>query len=196
MNHSCNMKNLDTYILEKLVIDNKIKKFYVPKTKEELIENIIEVMENAPKKRDVDLNCIDVSNITDMSSVFSTVNKTCKYKVYKINVSTWDVSNVKTMKNMFTCCKYLETDISSWDTSNVEDMQGVFFGCERFNSGFDNWKVDKCKSFVGMFAGCEKLDTDLSHWDLTDVETSKMKWMFSRVHRIVNTRLPVGFKKV
>ena len=188
------MKTIDKYLTEKLVINNKVKRnSWFPKSKEELINDIITIIKNADKKRDVDLNCINVSDIEDMSSVFSTVNKT--QPVYKIDISSWDLSKVKTTKNMFTGCRHLQVDTSMLDVSNIEDMQGMFFGCEKFNSDFKNWNVGKCKNFTGMFAGCKMLDCDFSTWDLTDIDKSKTKWMFSNCSNLTNTQFPVGFKR-
>ena len=66
-----NMKHLNTYITEYIVkkkpdkaIDSEHK--YHPQTKDELIENIKELLD----KGETDLNCIDTSNITDMSNLF------------------------------------------------------------------------------------------------------------------------------
>ena len=62
------MKSLTHYIQEKLIIrKNKYK--YSPKTKEELQDIIYQRIK--AEGNNVDLNDIDVSNITDMSILFS-----------------------------------------------------------------------------------------------------------------------------
>ena len=71
------MKHLNTYITEYIIkkkldkpIDSEHNYKYFPKTKEELTENIEELL-----NRDIyDFNCIDTSEITDMSNLF----KFCK----------------------------------------------------------------------------------------------------------------------
>lgn len=178
------MKTLNLYIIEKLHLDKKIKieASYEPTSKEELIDAVKEVIANAKKKRDIDFNCIDTSKVNDMSSIFSTVCKDLNIKIYKINVSSWDTSNVTTMKNMFSGCKYLETDVSSWDVGNVTDMTGMFMGCERFEGkGIENWNISKVERFIGTFAGCENLDCNLSSWDVSNFTPTNKKWMLSRV---------------
>ena len=62
------MKSLKSYIQEKLVI-KKSKYNYFPKTKEELKD----IIKQRVKKEgnEVDLNDINVSNITDMSNLFT-----------------------------------------------------------------------------------------------------------------------------
>ena len=68
------MKNLNTYITEYIIkkkldkpIDSEYHCTYFPETKEELIKNIKELLD----KEETNLNCIDTSEITDMSNLFN-----------------------------------------------------------------------------------------------------------------------------
>lgn len=61
------MKQLNTYIIEKLKI-SKIETKYKPKTKEELVDLMIREIE--ANGLECSLNHIDVSNINDMSFLF------------------------------------------------------------------------------------------------------------------------------
>ena len=70
---------------------------YFPKTKEEL-KDIIKKRINE-EGNEVDLNDIDVSNITDMSELFY------EFYYFNGNISGWDVSNVTDMRYMFWDCK-------------------------------------------------------------------------------------------
>ena len=93
------MKNLSQYIQEKLIIKknrNVINYNYFPQTKEELREIIKQRIEQ--EGNEVDLNDIDVSEITDMSELFMDLD-------FNGDISTWDVSNVKNMRFMFQHCK-------------------------------------------------------------------------------------------
>ena len=56
----------------------------------------------------------------------------------KIDVSEWDVSNVKTMEQMFSYCKNFNCDLSSWNVSNVEDMSDMFYNCNSLKNK-PNW---------------------------------------------------------
>ena len=118
------MKSPKTYIEEKLVIKkNKYK--YFPKTKEELQDIILRCI-NA-EGNEVDLNNIDVSNITDMGYLF------CKTDNFNGDISTWGVSNVKDMPYMFSNCESFNQDISTWDVSKVTNMSSMFNRCKSFN---------------------------------------------------------------
>ena len=88
------MKSLQKIILEKLKIrkSNKHSYKYFPKTTEELKDLIKQLIKKRGNKGD--FNDIDVSNITDMSYLFSHTN-------FNGDISNWDVSNVKDMTRMF-----------------------------------------------------------------------------------------------
>ena len=89
------MKSLTHYIQEKLIIKKSSNYKYFPETKEELQDIIKQRIKEEGDK--VDLNDIDVSNITDMSNLFENTN-------FNGDISAWDVSNVTDMKGMFWGC--------------------------------------------------------------------------------------------
>ena len=55
----------------------------------------------------------DVSNVTDMSSMF-TLNE-----IFNQDISKWDVGNVKDMSWMFYFNSAFNQDLSGWNVSNV-----------------------------------------------------------------------------
>ena len=117
------MKSLKNYIQEKLIIKkNKSNSYkYFPKTKEELKDIIDKRIEQEGNK--VDLNDIDVSEITDMSDLFKETN-------FNGDISGWDVSNVTDMYAMFYRCEEFNQDISDWDVSNVKHFNDIFYNCK------------------------------------------------------------------
>ena len=121
------MKHINQFITEYIIkkkldtpIDSEYK--YHPQTKEELIENIKELL----YKKENDLNCIDTSAITDMSKLFLHISNT---RYTNFDVSEWNVSNVTNMSHIFYDCKKLNCDLSNWDVSNVKDMTVMFYNC-------------------------------------------------------------------
>ena len=116
------MKSLKNYIQEKLIIKkSKATNYkYFPKSKEELKDIIKQCIKAEGKE--VDLNDIDVSNITNMSNLFEETN-------FNGDISKWDVSNVKYMSYMFHRCEQFNQDISSWDVSNVQTKDKMFNDC-------------------------------------------------------------------
>ena len=115
------MKSLTHYIQEKLVIKKKSNNYnYFPQTKEELRDIILKRIKD--EGNEVNLNDIDVSNITDMSVLFKGTN-------FNGDISKWDVSNVTNMSYMFYGCESFNQDISSWDVSKVKNYYFTFINC-------------------------------------------------------------------
>ena len=79
------MKDLNTYITEKLKIrkSNKPSYKYFPKSKEELKDIINQLIDE--QGYDGDFNDIDTSEITDMSELFDGIEK------FNGDISNWDV---------------------------------------------------------------------------------------------------------
>ena len=115
------MKSLNQFIQEQLVIkEDKNNYKYFPKTKEELRNLIKQRIYKEDSK--VNLNDIDVSKITDMSSLFEDIS-------FRGDISKWDVSNVTDMHRMFYKCEIFNQDISGWDVSNIKNRAYTFYKC-------------------------------------------------------------------
>ena len=93
------------------------------------------------------MNWIDVSELTDMSTLF-------KYTLYNgdTDISEWDVSNVRKMDYMFAQSKF-NKDISAWDIKNVKDMSFMFMLSE-FNQDISEWDVSHVILYENIFYGC------------------------------------------
>ena len=62
-------------------------------------------------------------------------------------IGNWNVSNVKTMKEMFEGANDFNHDISNWDVSKVTNMKMMFSEAPAFNQPIGNWDVKKVKDF-------------------------------------------------
>ena len=166
------MKNINQFINEYIVkkkldtpIDSEYK--YHPKSKDELIENIKELI----SKDIYDFNCIDTSKITDMSNLFYN----SKFENINIDVSNWNVHNVKNMKGMFFEYNSFNCDLSGWDVSNVTDMSFMFDSCKNFNCNLSKWNVSNVENMSCMFNGCEKFKAEgLNKWNVNKVKDKEM----------------------
>ena len=154
------MKSISEYIQEKLII-KKSKYKYFPKTKEELKDIISRRIKE--EGNEVDLNDIDVSNITDMSYLF-------KFSNFNGYISNWDVSNVKDMTEFLGGCKEFNKDISNWNVSNVTNMSCMFFGCESFNQDISNWDVSNVTNMTSTFFNCKEFNQNISNWNVSNVK--------------------------
>jgi surface protein len=105
---------------------------------------------------DADLNHIDVSEVTNMDSLFSCYDADLgpEYNDLNPDISQWNVSNVHDMRYMFAHCYNFNCDISGWDVSNVINMNCMFFYCEKFNQDISRWDVSKVKHCTNIFEDC------------------------------------------
>ena len=124
---------------EKLVINKDYKSPYTcdPTSWEELrkiIEDRYDKLGPGTKDKPIDFNDVDVSNIDSFYNKDMGIFAETKFKY--IDISKWDVSNVKDMNAMFYICHNLTSigDLSNWNVSNVEDIGYMFFGCEQLKS--------------------------------------------------------------
>ena len=153
------MKSLNQYIKEKLIINKDYRdNTIVVKTFDELrkiIEDRYDKLGPGTERKPIDFNDIDVSNLqyfynNEDKGIF-------EYTKFKyIDISEWDVSNIKSMRGMFFMCKELKSvgDISEWDVSNVTSMTSMFDGCILFNQDLSKWNVSKVRWYSYMFDGC------------------------------------------
>lgn len=133
--------------------------------------------------RDLCLNWIDTSNITQMSFLFNgsrfngDISKwdvsNVKYMEYTFrdslftgDISNWDTGNVKMMSGMFQGSRF-NGDISKWNVSNVEDME-CMFGDSHFNGDISKWNVSRVNNMANMFLR-SSFNGDISKWDVSKV---------------------------
>lgn len=85
--------------------------------------------------------------------------KNCRF-LNSVKFSNFDVSDVKSMKEMFYNCPSLTEVVFNFDTEKTEDMSGMFSQCTNLQSldlsGFDTSSVSNMNE---MFSGCRRLGT-------------------------------------
>ena len=188
------MKQLNQYIKEKLIInkDYRDAKTVSPKSFDELrkiIEDRYKKLGPGAEQKPIDFNDIDVSNLYFFCNDKSEgIFEYTKFKY--IDISSWDVSNAKSMRSMFYGCDELKSvgDISKWDVSNVTDMRYMFFTCEKLGPGteqnpidFNDIDVSNIDSFcndkgIGLFSRTKFKYIDISSWDVSNIKS--MRSMF------------------
>ena len=174
------MKSLNQYIQEKLIINKDYNdKMISPKSFYELrkiIEYRYDKLGPGTKQDPIDFNDIDVSNIDSFYIDDKGLFEGTKFKY--IDISEWDVLNIKSMNSMFFDCKELKSvgDLSSWDVSNVTDMSFMFCDCNCLNPDVSSWDVSNVTDMSSMFYRCKKFNQDISSWNISNV--TDMSFMF------------------
>jgi len=175
------MKNLNEIIQEKLKIGSKtqVRTYkYSPKSLKELKDIIKDIIkEEGP---DANLNNIDVSDVYNMDGLFNITEYGKQIEIGNIKIDDWNVSDVRSMRNMFLNCAKFNSDISNWDVSKVTDMSGMFFRCKEFNQDISKWDVSKVENMDDMFNGCKKFNQDISKWNVNKVIS--MERIFTACH--------------
>ena len=90
------------------------------------------------------------------------------------NLSSWNVSQVTNMREMFDNAEKFNGDISSWDVSSVTDMSEMF-RTSAFNSDISSWNVSSVTDMSHMFRA-SAFNGDISSWDVSSV--TDMSHMF------------------
>jgi surface protein len=130
---------------------------------------------------------IDVSGVTNMSGMFKIDTEKYTSSLTELDVSSWNVSNVKDMSNMFSGTSSLTNlDVSSWNVSNVKDMSNMFSGTSSLtNLDVSSWNVSNVKDMSNMFSGTSSLtNLDVSSWNVSNVKD--MSNMFSGTSSLTN----------
>ena len=149
---------------KKILNQNKNIYTLFPKDKKELIKMIHD--EIIERGNECSLNHIDVSNIKDMSCLFSSFYYN-GVSNFNGDISEWDVSNVENMSSMFQNCDF-DGDLSKWDVSNVEDMSYMFYDSKFSgeNGSINNWNISNVSGMVGLFER-SFFKSDISNWEIS-----------------------------
>lgn len=150
-----------------------------PKTKIEL-RSLIE-QELKSQGPDADLNFIDTSLITDMSSLFM------RLYLRNVKIDKWDTSNVTDMSGIFSGCKKFDCDLSGWNTSKVTNMSYMFCNCSKFSSDLSGWDISNVVYNNYMFDGCYNCTIDhrpqVSHYTRLIHSTYKISKRYNNANK-------------
>lgn len=112
-----------------------------------------------------------VENNDDLSKAVTTLVTDMKQLLlqtsnaqFNPDISSWDVSNVTSMEDMFYGALGFNQNISSWDVSKVVNMKRMFAYAEKFNQDIGSWDVSKVNNMYGMFRGTKVFNQDLTSW--------------------------------
>ena len=101
-------------------------------------------------------------------------------------VSTWDVSGVTDMQQLFSNApsqgygfSECNPDISGWDTSKVTNMKWMFYGATQTHA-LGHWKTGNVRTMYGMFMKAPLFNQPLNDWDTSKV--TDMRSMFQEAY--------------
>merc|ERR1712238_98128 len=136
-------------------------------------DNMATILSNHSSNEAI-VKCFDTSQVTNMDNFLSGSN-------INADLSSWDVSSVTSMNQLFKKASVFSGDISSWDVSYVTSMQGMFEEAHAFDSELSSWDVSLVKNMQGLFRLAHAFDSDISGWDVSSA--TKMNYMFFQAHK-------------
>ena len=131
-------------------------------------------IEECESKESYDLSKLDVSEITNMDSVFcfsnfNDIHSTNGIGLHDGDISNWDVSNVTSMNEMFFCAENFNQNLSNWDVSNVTNMKYMFYSAKEFNGNISNWDVSNVIKMSSMFLDAKSFNQNISKWNFNNI---------------------------
>ena len=112
----------------------------------------------------------DVSNVTNMSSLFSGASS------FNQPLNMWNVSNVTNMSSLFSGASSFNQPLNMWNVSNVTNMSSLFSGASLFNQPLNMWDVSQVTTMNRMFGSAPAFNQPLDDWDVSNV--TDMSFMF------------------
>jgi len=106
---------------------------------------------------------IITTRVTSMAFMFQ--NRT-----FNDTISSWDVSNVTNMQEMFDNATNFNQDIGSWDVSNVTRMYQMFDNATNFNQDIGGWDVSNVINMQQMFHRASSFNQDIGNWNVSNVD--------------------------
>ncbi|MCZ2130150.1 MAG: BspA family leucine-rich repeat surface protein [Bacteroidia bacterium] len=111
----------------------------------------------------------DVSNVTNMASMFRGASAFNQDINYNSGTGAWDVSSVTDMSSMLRGATDFNQDISGWKTHSIVDMNSMFRDAMNFNGDISAWDVSNVTNMTSMFFGASSFNIDISSWNTGNV---------------------------
>ena len=113
----------------------------------------------------------NASDTPDLSNVTSMRRMFSGASSFNGSVSSWDVSNVTNMRQVFAGAFSFNQDLSGWDTgvSNVTTMRRMFADASNFNEDITGWDVSSVTNMSNMFEGASNFNRDIGSWNVSNV---------------------------
>ena len=132
------------------------------------VTNLGSAFSGATNFNDPNISKWDVSNVTDMSSLFQNT------KEFNQNINSWNVSKVTNMNQMFSFAAKFNQPLDKWNTSALINAGSMFMTASEFNQNINNWDVSNVTNMSYTFTQASKFNQPLNSWNTSKVTTMFM----------------------
>ena len=117
------------------------------------VTNMIGMFGGCISLRSLDLSNFNTSNVTDISRMFESCQSLTSLDLSNFNTSKveWMVSTFKGTTNLFNSEGVL--DLSNFDVRNVKSFHSMFYGCGAKTINLSNWEIPETAITTNMFSG-------------------------------------------
>lgn len=97
---------------------------------------------------------------------------------FNVDISQWDVRNVKNMAYMFCHAPHFNANVGKWNVKSVELFVGMFEWAENYQGGEPQWDRKKHENFERvMFKTHPWQAIANNYWEYITINTHVVKWM-------------------
>ena len=164
LNKDYNFKINNKSIIEKVIINNG---------EPENLEQEIQAKEGSEIQIHFNIPLSNCSNFLE------NINKTIKDKIVSVDLSKFDSSNLKIIREMFSKCSSLKSiNFLNFNTSNIKSTSGVFIKCSSLKKlDLSNFNTSMVTDMSDLFYGCKSLEElNLSNFNTSLV--TNMEYLF------------------
>ncbi|WP_422105445.1 BspA family leucine-rich repeat surface protein [Winogradskyella sp.] len=105
----------------------------------------------------------------DLSNVTSLKDMFSDCLSFNANIENWDVSNVEIFDEMFSTCIVFDQPLNGWAMTSATSLSYMFYEAESFNQPLNGWVTTSVTNMEGVFASALAFDQDLNNWDTSNV---------------------------
>jgi len=117
-------------------------------------------------------NTTDVPNLSQVTSIRGMFSNA---SAFNGDLSNWNTSSVTNMHAVFNSASAFNSDLSNWDTSKVTDMGWMFADAITFNADISSWETGLVGDMTLLFLNAAAFDQNLGEWNINSA--TSMAWM-------------------
>lgn len=123
----------------------------------------------------------DAIDAPDLSQVKSLKNMFRECTAFNGIVNNWDISTITDISGLFAEAFIFNRPLDGWNTINVTDMSWTFHRARQFNEPLDNWNTASVNTLEYSFSEAGSFNQNINNWDVTQV--TNMSGTFSYTSR-------------